>query len=65
MGAFTLASVWADAAAVVEALWVAPAGTLIGVSIRAGSPCKHTEYQQQVQYRQGSWFSNPVWMGPS
>lgn len=39
MWALALASVGADAAAVVEALWVTPASALVVVRIRAGSPC--------------------------
>jgi hypothetical protein len=47
MRALALASVGADAAAVVVALWVTPASALIVVGIRASSPWM-TQQQQQM-----------------
>jgi hypothetical protein len=40
MGAFALASVGADAAAVVVPLWVPPASTLVVVGIGTRAPCR-------------------------
>lgn len=64
VGAFTLASVGADAAAVVIPLWVPPASTLVVVGIGTSTPCRKKHMQQSTSQRREtlSFACKPVGM---